>query len=173
MKPVFMIMGVSGCGKSSVGAGLAAALGGVFLDGDDYHPPENVAHMAAGQPLTDAMRWPWLDRLAAAVTERRAHDVTVFACSALKRSYRNHLRAAIGGLQIIYLDAPQSLVAARLAARKGHFMPPALLDSQFAALEVPERAIRVSIDQPVAGIVAAITGCLALTMPVPPASPLP
>ncbi|MFQ1701026.1 gluconokinase [Loktanella agnita] len=173
MKPAIMIMGVSGCGKSSVGAALAAALGGAFLDGDDYHPQSNVDHMVAGQPLTDAMRWPWLDRLAAVVTERRGQDVTVFACSALKRSYRDHLRAGIADLQIVYLDAPQALIAARLGRRQGHFMPPALLASQYAALEPPLRAILVSVDQPIAGIVAAVTPRLSLTEPAPPASPLP
>ena len=118
-----MVMGVSGCGKSTLGAGLAKSIGGIFLDGDDYHPPANVAHMAAGHPLTDAMRWPWLDTLAQAVQAKRANHTIVFACSALKKSYRDHLRAAIPGLKIAYLDAPFHIVAARLAARQGHYMP--------------------------------------------------
>ena len=150
-----MIMGVSGCGKSTIGAGLADALGGVFLDGDDYHPAENIAHMAAGHPLTDEMRWPWLDLLAEAVNAARRDQVTVFACSALKHSYRAHLRDRIPDLSIAYLDAPRDVVASRLAARADHFMPPALLDSQFATLEVPQDAtMAVSIDQPVEAIVA-------------------
>lgn len=153
MKPAIMVMGVSGAGKSSVGAALATTLGGVFLDGDDYHPQVNIDHMAAGHPLTDDMRWPWLDRLAAAVQRARQNDITVFACSALKRSYRDHLRAVIPDLQLVYLDAPQSLVADRLAQRKGHFMPKGLLDSQFATLDVPKNCIAISIDQPVAAIV--------------------
>ena len=156
MNPAIMVMGVSGAGKSTVGRALAVALGAVFLDGDDYHPPENVAHMAAGHPLTDAMRWPWLDTLAAAVQRARTGSPVVFACSALKRSYRDHLRAAIPGLQVVYLDAPRTLVADRLALRQGHFMPKALLDSQFAALEIPAHGISVGIDQPVAGIVESL-----------------
>lgn len=156
MNPAIMVMGVSGAGKSTVGRALAVALGAVFLDGDDYHPPENVAHMAAGHPLTDAMRWPWLDTLAAAVQRARTGGTVVFACSALKRSYRDHLRATIPGLQVVYLDAPRTLVADRLARRQGHFMPKALLDSQFAALEIPAHCISVGIDQPVAGIVESL-----------------
>lgn len=158
MHPAIMVMGVSGCGKSTIGAGLATAIGGVFLDGDDYHPQSNVDHMAAGRPLTDAMRWPWLDRLAVAVNNQRQTTATVFACSALKRSYRAHLRGAIADLQVAYLDAPYDVVATRLGARKDHFMPTALLDSQFAALDVPKNpAMAVSIDQPIEDIVAALS----------------
>ena len=160
MKPAIMVMGVSGAGKSTVGAALADGLGGAFLDGDDYHPQTNVDHMAAGHPLTDAMRWPWLDRLAAAVQEARTESTVVFACSALKRSYRAHLRAAIPGLQVVYLDAPQSLVADRMARRQGHFMPTGLLDSQFATLEVPADCVSVGIDQPLDQIVSALVGRL-------------
>ena len=157
MHPVYMVMGVSGCGKSTIGAGLAEAIGAVFLDGDDYHPPANVAHMAAGKPLDDTMRWPWLDAVADAVNTARQTTPVVFACSALRRSYRDHLRSRIDGLKVCYLDAPREVVAARLAARQNHFMPPALLDSQYATLEVPQSpAISVSIDQPVAGIIAAL-----------------
>lgn len=152
-----MVMGVSGAGKSTVAAGLAKAIDGIFLDGDDFHPHANVAHMAAGHALTDAMRWPWLDRLAAGVNAARQTNVTVFACSALKRSYRDYLRAAIPELQIAYLDAPHDVVAARLAQRKGHYMPSSLLESQYAALEVPlSPTARVYIDQPVADIIAAL-----------------
>ena len=160
MKPAIMVMGVSGAGKSTVGAALAAALGAAFLDGDDYHPQANVAHMAAGHPLTDDMRWPWLDRLAAAVQATRADRTVVFACSALKRSYRAHLRAAIPGLQVVYLDAPHALVADRLAQRRGHFMPTGLLESQFATLEIPEDCISVSIDQPLEQMIEALVGRL-------------
>lgn len=152
-----MVMGVSGCGKSTVGAALAEALGGVFLDGDDYHPEANVAHMAAGKPLTDVMRWPWLDQLAKAVNTKRAQSVTVFACSALRKSYRDHLRAMIPDLQIVYLEAPAEVVGPRLAAREGHYMPATLLDSQLETLEAPQAAtVVVSIDQPVEQIVAVI-----------------
>ncbi len=144
-----MVMGVSGCGKSTVGAALAKAVGGVFLDGDDYHPQSNVDHMAAGHPLTDAMRWPWLDRLAQAVQKRRAQSTVVFACSALRKSYRQHLRAAIPELKIVYLDAPFDVIAERMAARTAHFMPASLLKSQFATLEPPQNvAARINMDQP-------------------------
>src|SRR6056297_1242031 len=104
MHRAFMVMGVSGCGKSTVGAALAKAIGGRFLDGDDYHPQANVDHMASGQPLTDEMRWPWLELLAKAVNTSRKGRDTVFACSALRRSYRNFLRQRIPDLKVVYLD---------------------------------------------------------------------
>ena len=159
MYPAIMVMGVSGSGKSTVGAALADMLDGVFLDGDDYHPQGNVDHMAAGHPLTDAMRWPWLDQLAVAVNHARADRTTVFACSALKKSYRDRLRAAIPDLQVVYLDAPKKAIKARLALRKGHYMPPALLDSQYATLEVPKNPAKsVSVDQPLKDIMGALRG---------------
>lgn len=128
-------MGVAGSGKSAVGAGLARALGMGFCDADDLHPPSNVAKMAAGTPLTDADRWPWLDRVAAELAGRAP---LVMACSALRRAYRDRIRAGAGGpVLFIHLSGPRELVAERLAARKGHFMPPALLESQFATLEPP------------------------------------
>ena len=157
MHPAVMVMGVSGCGKSTVGAGLALAIGGCFLDGDDYHPAENVALMASGQPLTDLLRWPWLDALAQAVQVARQDQPVVFACSALKQSYRDHLCALIPGLKIAYLDAPREVVTARLAQRQGHYMPASLIDSQIATLEVPQDPDAVvRIDQPVAAIIAAL-----------------
>ena len=121
MHRVFMVMGVTGCGKSTVGDAFAEALGGRFLDGDDYHPQSNVDHMAAGQPLTDEMRWPWLELLAAAVNASRETADTVLACSALRRTYRNFLRQRIPELNIVYLDAPRDVVAARMAARQAIF----------------------------------------------------
>ncbi|SFR31686.1 gluconokinase [Yoonia tamlensis] len=158
MHKAIMVMGVSGAGKSTIAQGLADALGGVYLDGDDYHPQSNVEHMAAGKPLTDDMRWPWLDILAGAVNASRSEHITVFACSALTRAYRDHLRAAIPDLQVAYLDAPYEVVSARMAARENHYMPVSLLDSQFAALEVPRNpAVTVSIDQPVPAIIAALS----------------
>lgn len=152
-----LVMGVSGCGKTSVGLALARALGGTFLDGDDYHLPENIARMGVGQPLTDAMRWPWLDALKTGVAG--ATPPVVFACSALRRGYRDHLRAGLPTLRTVFLDAPQSLIADRLAARRGHFMPPGLLASQFATLEMPrpdEGVITVSAAPPVDAIVSTI-----------------
>ncbi|NBZ86743.1 gluconokinase [Stagnihabitans tardus] len=145
-----VVMGVSGCGKSSVGEGIARALGLPYVDGDDLHPPENVEKMRASIPLTDEDRWPWLDRVA----ETLARDC-IIGCSALKRRYRDRIRLA-GDVQFLYLTGSKELIAARMAARKNHYMPPSLLDSQFAALEPPgpDEAISVDIDQPLADIIA-------------------
>ena len=151
-----VIMGVSGCGKSSVGAGLATRLGLNYRDGDDLHPPENVAKMRAGMPLTDADRWPWLDRVGQVFL---ANAPVIVGCSALKRAYRDRIRTAAGGpVTFVHLAGSQEVIAARMALRQGHYMPLSLLDSQFAALEPPaaEEAITVSIDQPLEAIVADI-----------------
>ena len=151
-----VIMGVSGCGKSSVGAGLAARLGLNYRDGDDLHPPENVAKMRAGMPLTDADRWPWLDRVGEVLL---AEAPVIVGCSALKRAYRDRIRTAAGGpVTFVHLAGSQEVIAARMALRQGHYMPLSLLDSQFAALEPPtaEEAITVSIDQPLEALVADI-----------------
>ncbi|WP_090209675.1 gluconokinase [Yoonia litorea] len=154
MNCAYMVMGVSGCGKSTVGAAFADRIGAVFLDGDDYHPQQNVDHMAAGHALTDEMRWPWLDRLAAEVIVRQRDETVVFACSALKRSYRMHLRDRIPRLEVVYLEADRDLIAKRLGARHDHFMPASLLDSQFATLEAPETCFaRIDIGQPVTKII--------------------
>ncbi|MFT5743101.1 MAG: gluconokinase [Paracoccaceae bacterium] len=151
-----LVMGVSGSGKSTIGAALAQRLGATFLDADDFHSPANVAWMAAGKPLTDDMRWPWLDRLAQEVGKARDSSDVVLACSALRRSYRDHLRLGIPELEVIYPDARRSLIRSRMESREGHFMPVALMDSQFATLDVPkpdEGVISVSAAQPVAAIV--------------------
>jgi len=124
-------MGVSGCGKSSLGAALATALALPFTDADDLHPAANRAKMAAGQPLIDADRWPWLQ----AVGSVLAADAGVVACSALRRAYRDRLRQAAARVQFLHLVAPPAVIAQRLAARQGHFMPAGLLDSQLATLE--------------------------------------
>lgn len=144
-------MGVSGCGKSSVGEGLAAALGLRYIDGDDLHPAANVAKMRAGTPLTDEDREPWLDRVAETL---RTADCIV-GCSALKRRYRDRIRQA-GDVQFLHLTGSREVIAARMAARKGHYMPTSLLDSQFAALEPPgpDEAITIDIDQPLPDIIA-------------------
>ena len=147
----YVVMGVSGCGKSTVGAAFARAIDAQFVDGDDLHPPENVAKMASGQPLTDADRWPWLDRVGAALTG----DV-VIGCSALKRAYRDRIRAVAGPVRFLHLAGSREVIAARMAARPGHFMPLGLLDSQFAALEPlapDEDGVTVDIDQPFEAIV--------------------
>ena len=151
-----VIMGVSGCGKSSVGERLAARLGLNYRDGDDLHPPENVAKMRAGMPLTDADRWPWLDRVGQVLL---AEAPVIVGCSALKRAYRDRIRTAAGGpVTFVHLAGSQEVIAARMALRQGHYMPLSLLDSQFAALEPPtaEEAITVSIDQPLEALVADI-----------------
>jgi len=131
-----IVMGVSGSGKSTIGALLAERLGWPFADADGFHPPENVAKMAAGTPLTDADRWPWLDAIAAHIdAARKAGQPVVVACSALRRAYRDRLRAGHGDLLFLHLSGAPEVIAARQAARQGHFMPPSLMASQFATLE--------------------------------------
>lgn len=135
-----VVMGVSGCGKSTVGAALAAHLGWPFLDADDFHPPANRAKMAAGQPLTDADRAPWLATLRDELSAHLARNSgVVLACSALRRAYRDVLRAAApdGQVRFLHLTVDRSALAHRLQNRPGHFFNPALLDSQLATLESP------------------------------------
>ena len=147
---ILLLMGVSGCGKSTIGEALAQSLGWPFYDADDFHPPANVAKMAAGQPLTDDDRWPWLDRLAGemrAILDRGGH--AVLACSALKEAYRARLAQA-GDVRIVHLAGDAETIAARLAGRQHRYMPPSLLPSQFAALEEPADALAVDIREPVA-----------------------
>jgi gluconokinase len=150
-----VIMGVSGCGKSSVGEGLAARLGIPYRDGDCLHPPANVEKMRAGVPLTDDDRWPWLDRVAQVL----ADDAPVIVgCSALRRAYRDRLRAGAGGpVRFIHLTGSRDVIAGRMAARSGHYMPTSLLDSQFAALETPgpDEALAIDIEQPLDAIISA------------------
>jgi len=137
---LYIVMGVSGAGKSVIGAALARALGVDFVEGDEYHPPENVARMAAGIPLSDDDRLPWLLALAERIRAAKQAGIgLVVACSALKRSYRDILRDESGAseLQFVFLRGSRALIATRLAGRHGHFMPSQLLNSQFAALEEP------------------------------------
>jgi gluconokinase len=150
-----IVMGVSGCGKSTVGALLARELGWDFKDGDAFHPPANVEKMRSGAPLTDADRGPWLDAIAAhvAALETSGGHVVV-ACSALKRVYRDRLRAG-GRVLFVHLAGTYELIDARMKARKNHFMPPSLLESQFATLEPPahdEPAVTIPIDSQPADI---------------------
>lgn len=152
----FVIMGVSGSGKTSVGEALSAHLGAPYIDGDALHPPANIAKMSAGIPLTDDDRWPWLEQVGE--TLRRTPGTVLIGCSALKRRYRDRIRESAGTpVTFLYLQGEKSLIAERMGRRTGHFMPATLLDSQFQALEPPEpgeRAITVRIDQPLEGIVA-------------------
>jgi carbohydrate kinase (thermoresistant glucokinase family) len=151
--PVLVVMGVSGSGKSTIARPLAERLGWPFEEGDDLHPTANVAKMKAGMPLDDADRAPWLAAVAAWIAERlRAGSGGVVTCSALRRAYRDRLREAGDGVIFVLLQGSKAVIGARMAARHGHFMPAALLDSQFATLEVPtpdEHAIVVDVDQPV------------------------
>jgi gluconokinase len=157
---IALLMGVCGCGKSTVGRALAAALDWPFVDADTLHPPGNVAKMASGMPLTDDDRWPWFDRI---VAEMRRYDASgehvVIACSALRQAYRDRL-ARGGPVRFVYLKGDAAVIEPRLAARTGHFMPPALLASQFATLEEPADAIVVDIARPVEAQVAAISQAL-------------
>ena len=151
-----VIMGVSGCGKSTVGAALGAALGIPYRDGDDLHPVANVEKMRAGVPLTDADRWPWLDRVADVL---RDEAPVIVGCSALRRVYRDRIRAGAGGpVRFVHLVGSRDVIAARMAARTGHYMPPTLLDSQFATLEPPgpDEAVAVEIDQPLGQMIVAL-----------------
>jgi gluconokinase len=143
LRRVIVVMGVSGTGKSTIGRALAETLGLPFVEGDDLHPESNVAKMAAGIPLTDADRAPWLDLIAAELDRP-----VVITCSALKRAYRDRLRRAAPDLVLVYLHGTPELLASRMAQRDGHFMPTALLESQLATLEEPaadEDAIPVDV----------------------------
>lgn len=155
-----IVMGVSSSGKSSIGKALAEKIGWRFADGDDFHPPANVEKQRAGQALTDADRWPWLQSIADEIDRFTAEGgKIVIACSALKRAYRDLLLHGRQDVRIVYLHGSRELIAERMAARKNHFMPTSLLDSQFKTLEVPgpdERPITVSIDDDIDGIVDAI-----------------
>lgn len=159
-RPVaIVVMGVSGCGKSSVGEQLAAGYGVHFIEGDRLHPAANVEKMAQGIPLTDADRLPWLDAVGAEIrTSLRQGEGAVFSCSALKKAYRDRLRAAAGGnLAFVYLEGSPDLLKKRMAARQGHFMPVSLLEDQLRTLEVPtgeKGVVTVDIDDTIDGIAA-------------------
>ena len=159
-----IVMGVSGSGKSTIGALLAEALGWPFADADGFHPAANVAKMASGQPLTDEDRWPWLDAIAAHIeAARAAGQPVVVACSALRRAYRDRLRAGHKDLVFLHLAGEAGLIAGRQAARQGHFMPPSLMASQFATLEDPAAeadAVTVSVQASPHEVVAAALGQL-------------
>lgn len=150
---VFLLMGVAGCGKTTIGRALSESLGWRFTDADDFHPPANVAKISAGTALTDADRAPWLAAVRAHVDARlAARENTVLACSALKESYRELLVADPGCVKLVYLRGTPELLASRLGARTDHFAPPALLVSQLATLEEPRYAFTADIASPPAEI---------------------
>ena len=146
-KPLLVVMGVSGSGKSTLGTALADRLHIPFEDGDALHPAANIEKMASGHPLTDADRWPWLDRVGARIDGwRRAGTGGVVACSALKRAYRDRLAAP--DVTFVYLAETPGTIRARLARRQGHFMPKSLVDSQFQTLEPPQPDERAVLSPP-------------------------
>ncbi len=162
---IIIVMGVCGCGKTTVGTALADRLRARFIEGDDLHPPENRTKMASGQPLTDDDRWPWLDAIAREIGRCCLNGSNaVVSCSALKRTYRDRLRHGDPDATFIYLTGSPETLRARLDARRDHFMPPGLLESQFAALEPPdsdEHVLTVDVsddpDSLVATILPAVT----------------
>ncbi|MBY5316324.1 AAA family ATPase [Rhizobium leguminosarum] len=161
-----IVMGVSGCGKSSVGEKLAEALHLAFVEGDALHPSANVEKMSKGIPLTDEDRMPWLDRIGEDIkASLEKGEGIIVSCSALKRLYRDRLRAAAGGnLFFVYLEGSRALLMKRMGERKGHFMPVSLLDSQLATLQVPTGepgVVTVDIDDTVDGIAATALKSLA------------
>jgi carbohydrate kinase (thermoresistant glucokinase family) len=168
MKPIVLVfMGVAGSGKTTVAALLARRLGWPFEEGDALHSQPNIEKMAAGRPLTDEDRWPWLARIADWIDGRLdVGDGGLITCSALKRSYRDIINRRGSGVVFVYLAGSKGMIAARITARHGHFMPLSLLDSQLADLEEPgpdEPAIRIDIGPPAAVIAQEILDRLELT----------
>ena len=165
-RPVVVLMGVSGAGKTTVGRLLAGLLDAEFAEGDAFHPTNNIAKMSNGTPLDDADRLPWLNAIAASIDRARGNGRgMVVTCSALKRAYRDILIGKRAGVALVYLSGSRDLIGRRLGGRKGHFMPPQLLESQFAALQEPgadERAIVVDVTASPKKIAAAIAGRLAV-----------
>lgn len=163
---VIVLMGVAGCGKSTTGTALAQALGWPFRDADSFHPPANIEKMRRGMPLDDADRAPWLAAIAGWIDGRlAAAEPGIVSCSALKRAYRRRIIGERAGVRLVYLKGARDLIARRLAARTGHFMPAALLDSQLATLEEPlaeERAVVVGIDGPPQEVVERVLAGLGL-----------
>jgi len=157
---IVVMMGVAGSGKTTVGRALADALGWPFYDADDFHPPQNVAKMAAGTPLTDEDRWPWLARMTDAMRQIDSRGGNaVLACSALRQAYRDVLAAA-GNVRFVHLQGDYDTIAARLATRRHRYMPASLLDSQFATLEAPADALDVDVRQSVGEQVAQVRAAL-------------
>jgi gluconokinase len=155
---IIVVMGVASSGKTTVADALARQLNWPFRDADSFHPSGNVAKMSAGTPLADSDRWPWLEAIVTWMDERHAAGENgVVTCSALKRSYRDKLRTTKAAMQLVHLHGSRNVLAARIAARKAHFMPASLLDSQLATLQMPgedESAITMSVDREPGEIVA-------------------
>jgi gluconokinase len=166
-RPIFLIfMGVAGSGKTTVAALFAKKTGAKFYEGDDFHPPENVAKMRDGIPLTDGDREQWLQILRKIVVNALAkREFSVLACSALKAKYREELAAGDPRIKFVHLTCPPTLIAERLKNRRGHFMPPALLASQFATLEPPTDALVISCAQSPKAIVAELLQILGIAVP--------
>jgi gluconokinase len=147
---IVVVMGVSGAGKTTIGRALAQARGWEFVEGDDLHPPANVAKMSRGEPLSDTDRAPWLQRLRALIAEHLAQGRdAVISCSALKRDYRRQLQIEPAEVRFVYLHGDDQLIRRRLAQRRGHFMPPELIESQLLTLEPPNDAIEVDAAWPI------------------------
>lgn len=160
---IIVVIGVTASGKSTLGEALASALGWEFIEGDAFHPPENVAKMHQGEPLNDADRAPWLAALNRRIGEvEAAGKNAVLSCSALKKRYRDRLREGIREIRFVYLCGDPETIRARLQARRGHFMPGSLLDSQIATLEPPRDALLVPIELPTGEQVAAVRRELSL-----------
>jgi carbohydrate kinase (thermoresistant glucokinase family) len=158
-----IVMGVSGCGKSTMAMALGERMGLEMVDGDDLHPPESVAKMRSGIALDDADRWPWLDRIGAYLSPHHAQG-RVVACSALKRAYRDRIREQAGQVCFVFLNGSFELIEARLHQRVGHYMHAGLLTSQFQTLEIPRSdetdVITLSITQPVDDLVRQVLAAL-------------
>lgn len=160
---IIIVMGVSGSGKTTIGTLLAKELGWSFYEGDELHPPSNIEKMKHGIPLTDEDREPWLDKIQKLIQElTRKHKQAVIACSALKEPYRKKIGADRQEVRFVYLKGDAALIASRMRRRRGHFMPPDLLASQFATLEEPEKAVSVDISKPPQEIVKSIEKSLSL-----------
>jgi gluconokinase len=164
--PVLIFMGVAGSGKTTVAALFAKKTGATFYEGDEFHPPANIARMRSGIPLTDDDREQWLQTLREIVTRALvANEFAVLTCSALKAKYRERLQGGDPRVKFVHLTGPRALLKGRLESRRGHFMPPGLLDSQLAALEAPSDALTFSCELPPEEIVTALVQALGISRP--------